>query len=62
MENEEQERINRIEAQLQRLHETLEQRMENTIELHADMRARINVIAASQQQSMNILKGIKDEL
>lgn len=62
MENEEQETINRIEAQIKRLHETFAQRMENTVEFHADMRAQINMIAASQQQSMNILKGIKDEL
>ena len=62
MENEEQETIDRIEAQIKRLQETFSQGMEDAIEFHADMRARINLIAASQQQSIDILKGIKDEL
>lgn len=57
--DQDQETIDRMKAHLKRLQETFAQGMDNAIEFHADMRARIKMIAASQQQSANILKEIK---
>ena len=60
MENDEnQKAIDRIKALLNGIQETFTGALNDAIELHADMRARIQMIAADQQQSTDILKGMK---
>ena len=60
--DEDQETIDRIKARLNELQETFARGLDDAIELHADMRARIQLIAADQQRSTDILKGMRNEL